>query len=277
MEQCRERNPMEKIEPNIKGGYYLKARIIQEKKISKAPPHIREVWDYLLREANHKDNKYGPYTVKRGQLFRTYQEIRDGLCWYAGWRKMMYSENQMKASMNFLRTHRCITTTKQPGGTLITILNYSYYQDPKNYEATNETTNENTKPQPTKTPTPTVITMNDKERKNVKERNKDIYVRIISYLNSKTGKHFRHTSKETQKLINARLNAKFTEQDFLTVIDNKVSKWFTDPKYCEYLRPETLFGPKFESYLQDIPHPLQGKVSNRTIQNIQNMEDWEPV
>ena len=82
---------------------------------------------------------------------------------------------------------------------------------------------------------------------------KDIYCRVISYLNKKTGKSFKSGTKKTQSLIKARINEKFTEKDFYTVIDNKCSKWITDPKMMEYLRPETLFGPKFESYLNEIP------------------------
>jgi phage replication O-like protein O len=104
----------------------------------------------------------------------------------------------------------------------------------------------------------------------------NIYCRVVTYLNNKTNKNFKHTSKETQKLIKARLSAGFTEKDFFTVINNKVAKWLNDPKMSEYLRPQTLFGTKFESYLQDVPHPLQNKVSAKTIKNIEILENWRP-
>ena len=90
------------------------------------------------------------------------------------------------------------------------------------------------------------------------EVKENIYSRVVYYLNEKVGKNFKPTSNETIRLIKARLNSGFTEQDFYTVIDNK-SKWLTDPKMVEYLRPQTLFGTKFESYLQDIPRDLQTK------------------
>lgn len=77
------------------------------------------------------------------------------------------------------------------------------------------------------------------------------YKEIINYLNEKTSKSFRHTSKETQILIKAKIKAGFTVDDFYRVIDNKVAKWLLDPKMAEYLRPQTLFGTKFESYLND--------------------------
>ena len=80
----------------------------------------------------------------------------------------------------------------------------------------------------------------------------DLFRRIIDYLNQKTGKHYR-IGDATKKKIKARLKAGFTEQDFYTVIDIKCSKWLNDEKMNDYLRPETLFGNKFESYLNEKP------------------------
>ena len=46
----------------------------------------------------------------------------------------------------------------------------------------------------------------------------------------------------------SRLNEKYTIEDFNKVIDNKCLEWLgTD--FEKFLRPETLFGSKFESYL----------------------------
>ena len=50
-------------------------------------------------------------------------------------------------------------------------------------------------------------------------------------------------------LIKARLNEGFTEDDFKYVIKVKSEEWKQDEKMCKYLRPETLFGTKFEGYL----------------------------
>lgn len=75
------------------------------------------------------------------------------------------------------------------------------------------------------------------------------YQEVVEYLNQKTGKNFKHTSKVTQRHIRARLAEGFTVSDFKQVIDNKCNDWLRDQKMKEYLRPETLFGTKFESYL----------------------------
>jgi len=157
----------------IKGGYYLKARCVQTSEVNFAPPVVRELWDYLLRNANYADKRYNGFKIKRGQLFRSYKEIIDDLSWKVGWRKMHYSENQMKKAMKFLRSTSMITTTKELGGVLITVLNYDYFQDQKNYdntcEGTSESTNEGTIEEPLRNQT---IPDNNKERK---RKNKEIY------------------------------------------------------------------------------------------------------
>ena len=75
------------------------------------------------------------------------------------------------------------------------------------------------------------------------------YQEIVDYLNQKAGTKYRSTTKKTQTLIKARFNEKFALDDFKQVIDNKVSEWKLDNEMSKYLRPETLFGTKFESYL----------------------------
>ena len=72
---------------------------------------------------------------------------------------------------------------------------------------------------------------------------------IINYLNVKTGSKYTSKSKATSSLIRARLNEGRTLQDFEAVIDKKCADWLTDSKMAQYLRPPTLFGTKFDSYL----------------------------
>lgn len=81
------------------------------------------------------------------------------------------------------------------------------------------------------------------------------YDRVIKYLNAKAGTNYRATNKATQRLIKARFNEGMTTKDFKKVIDNKCDDWLKDPKMCGYLRPATLFGSKFESYLNQKTKP----------------------
>lgn len=92
----------------------------------------------------------------------------------------------------------------------------------------------------------------DKEKKDIVPDKSDTipYQSILAYLNQQAQTSYRATSKATQQLIKARFNEGFTEQDFYKVIDNKVSTWLNN-EFAKYLRPQTLFGTKFEGYLNE--------------------------
>lgn len=79
----------------------------------------------------------------------------------------------------------------------------------------------------------------------------DTYKEIINYLNMVLGTGYRYTTKKTQDCIKARLNEKFTVDDFKTVIDKKAKEWL-GTEMEKFLRPETLFGNKFEEYLNQL-------------------------
>lgn len=89
----------------------------------------------------------------------------------------------------------------------------------------------------------------------------DMAKTVIDYLNQKAGTCYKASSNKTKELVSARMNEGFTQEDFFTVIDNKVDEWGKPPKLGEkdmrvYIRPTTLFGTKFEAYLN------QRRVSN---------------
>lgn len=71
---------------------------------------------------------------------------------------------------------------------------------------------------------------------------------IVDYLNLKANTSYRASTDKTKRLVNARFNEGWTIDDFKTVIDFKVKEW-ANTSMAMYLRPETLFGTKFESYL----------------------------
>ena len=80
--------------------------------------------------------------------------------------------------------------------------------------------------------------------------NKIIYEEIINYLNLKCNKNFKYTTGKTMKCINARIREGNTLDDFKKVIDKKCDEWVNTTMKI-YLRPETLFGTKFERYLTE--------------------------
>lgn len=102
----------------------------------------------------------------------------------------------------------------------------------------------------------------------------DKYRDIVLYLNDKSGKNFRYSSRKTKELIQARLNDGFSVDDFKTVIDKKTAEWKDDQKMNQYLRPETLFGTKFEAYLNQ--NTATGKKT--TFNNFdQRQQDWDKI
>lgn len=255
----------------MKRGYFALYRKLQDhpfwkekRKFSKA-----EAWIDILWEAQHEKE---PQKVMFGMqvLICNYGEsLKSVRTWAKRW---WWGETKVHRFLKLLKNMDQIETVNETVTTRLIVLNYSQY-DPKNKKNETQPTDEIKHIENT-SKTQAVTDKNDKNVMNV--NNKEVIKNIVVYLNQKTGKSFKYTSKETQRLIQARLNSGFTENDFFTVIDNKVAKWFCDPKMVEYLRPQTLFGTKFESYLQDMPHPLHGKVSETTIKNIQVLENWRP-
>ncbi|MBJ8054912.1 conserved phage C-terminal domain-containing protein [Bacillus cereus] len=104
-------------------------------------------------------------------------------------------------------------------------------------------------------------TLKDNMPSDQNERSKDCipYEDIISYLNERAGKSYKHKTAKTRTLIKARFKDGFTIEDFKQVIDIKTAQWLTDSNMNQYLRPETLFGTKFEGYLNE---KIKGAGSN---------------
>ncbi|WP_301875962.1 conserved phage C-terminal domain-containing protein [Limosilactobacillus oris] len=88
--------------------------------------------------------------------------------------------------------------------------------------------------------------------------------KIIGYLNEKLGTKYKPNASKNKTVINARLKEGYSLDDFKTVVDNKIADWSNSPKMSKFLRPETLFGPKFDGYLSEKrinqkPNTHQGK------------------
>ncbi len=97
---------------------------------------------------------------------------------------------------------------------------------------------------------------------NIYSNNLNLIKDIVEYLNNKAGTKYHYKTKDTQKHINARLSEGFTLDDFKKVIDTKCEEWLgTDME--KFLRPMTLFGTKFESYL-----------NQKRKGNIEDVPDW---
>ena len=127
----------------ISGGYYIKPRCIANSKIANAPPQVREIWDWLIRNAIYSKEKKSGHKLEYGQVLCSVPEIQEALHWMVGYRKQRYKKSACENAMKWLLKEGMITSTKTTRGSIVTICNYSHYQDPKNYESRNQSRNEN--------------------------------------------------------------------------------------------------------------------------------------
>jgi len=246
----------------IPGGYFVIARKLWDSKISKMPPHYREIWQWLLKEANHKDIKHGGTIIKRGQCIKSYNDIIQGLSWYVGYRKQTYKKHHCEKATAYLVKENMIETTKTTRGLVITICNYDIYQNQKNYDSDNGATAIDTMERQWSD------TINKECNEcNKKEKTQMPFYEIIVHLNQKSGKDYKTATKSTQKHIHARWEEGFRLEDFKKVIDIKVSQW-KGTENEKYIRPETLFGTKFEGYLNE-----KSNISKK--QEIENQEAFD--
>lgn len=82
------------------------------------------------------------------------------------------------------------------------------------------------------------------------ERDRDINT-VINYLNERVGSKINLKTDSVRKLINARLDEKYTVGDIIAVINAKTDEWINDDKMRKYLVPATLFRKSnFDKYIQ---------------------------
>ena len=86
------------------------------------------------------------------------------------------------------------------------------------------------------------------------------YVAVLEDMNRILGTKYRFTAK-FKELVSARAKEGFKVEDFAQVCRNMKAAWGNDPKMAEFLRPVTLFGTKFDSYLNRV-QPEASKVNN---------------
>lgn len=217
---------------------------------------------YLVLNANHKDNTWHDIykdvsvEVKRGQLITSRAKIKE---WFK--KDKDVTEQKIRTTLDKLEKYGFLTKVSTNNYTLITICHYNDYQDIKK-ESNQVDNHESTSTQPSDNQ---VVNHKQQSLNNVNNdkqiKNKDIvgqespdnvpYKKIVDYLNQKAGTNYRPSSAKTKTLIKARLNENYSFDDFKKVIDNKVidANDTKDLFQSKYLRPETLFGNKFESYL----------------------------
>lgn len=116
--------------------------------------------------------------------------------------------------------------------------------------------------------------LSDKQKKQLADNMTPITLDVVTYLNEKANTNFKPCTDKTKRCIKARVNEGFTLEDFKKVIDKKVNEWM-GTEFQQYLRPETLFGTKFEGYLNAKEVKPKGNKFNQMIKSNYDFEAIE--
>ena len=223
----------------------------------------RSVLMALLMMVNYEPNKWEwqgeQYECMPGQVVTSLQKIAEK----SG--KGVSIQNVRTALKRFEKLG-FLTNESTNKNRLITIVNWGVYQgsDDEPNKQTNRQLTSNQ--QAANKQLTTIKNIRTKEVKNkeikdsVGQEKPDTipYGEIIDYLNQKAGKSFKHTAVANKKIIKARWNEGYRLEDFKRCIDNKVVDWkdktFKDGTDADkFLQPSTLFGNKFDQYLNQKP------------------------
>lgn len=197
----------------------------------------RDVFLHLLLKANYKPSRYMGHDINTGDCIFGRKAFSE---------ELGLGEQQIRTAIKRLKSTSEITIKLTSKFSIITLVNYSKYQ--VLCDDANQQSNQQTNPELT------IIQPATNHIQEVKNNKNNIYTSVLGYLNELADTNFRPSSSKTQTLIRARLNEGFTEENFKTVIRKKVEEW-KDTERAIYLRPETLFGTKFESYLNQPEKP----------------------
>lgn len=208
-----------------------------------------QAWIDILLSCNHADKKIAfggkPEVVKRGEWLTSILQLSERWGW---------SRKKVSNFLNILENDLMIEQKRNNRRTIIKVLNYDVYQILEETEGTTEEHQRNIRgtSEEHQRNTNNNDNNNNNNENNVNKNNiyrsEDIH-EIIDYLNQVCGTHYRYGDK-TVSLIRTRMKEGFTVDDFKTVIDKKFKAWGKGDM-AKYLRPETLFGTKFESYLNE--------------------------
>ncbi|RXQ89487.1 hypothetical protein EO244_14060 [Ancylomarina salipaludis] len=247
-------------------GWVKFSRKFYSSEIANKPPHFREIFVWLVVNANHKAARSSGRIINRGQKFTSYQEIQDALRWFVGARKVRYKKHQIEAAMKWLRNQGMVATLKTTRGIIVTIVNYDLYQDKIDSRTSmDQTIKTEVERQSGSTINKKVII---KESKNNYLERDDCapvgYEYFISEINRLTNKRFRG-DKKSRSQFNARMKEGVTVENLVEAVEK-----CTNSRYHRenpiYLTPEFITrSDKFEKYFNASSEDGSEKSSGKLI------------
>lgn len=193
---------------------------------------------HVLLKANWKDGRFEGKDIPAGSFVSSVSKLSE---------ETGLTQREVRTAVDHLRSTGELTIKSYNKYSVFTVNNYCQYQD---------IDKQSDKQLPSKRHSNDKLTTTIEEKKEDKKENiNNIVEEIIAHLNAATGAKYRPQTDSTKRAIRARLSEGYTINDFIAVIDKKVAEW-KGSDMEKYLRPQTLFGTKFESYLNQ---PIQNK------------------
>ena len=219
-------------------GWIKLHRALQDWEWKNSPKHVAVFVDILIN-VNHKDASYRGVKIPAGSMTTSYGAMSN---------RTGVSIRGIRTVLKDLKSTHEVTQTTTSKYSMISVTNWDKYQSVDTVDDKQTTSKRQANDKQTTT---NKNEKNEKNEKNIQSGNPTICEEVINYLNKKTNKNFRHTTKKTQSFINARIKEGYSLQDFKKVIDVKTTQWLYSEEFNRYLRPDTLFSNKFEGYLND--------------------------
>lgn len=238
-------------------GFTLAWRKELESPIWSMPPLYHRIWYWLRLSVNHAARMFNGVVVGPGQRLTSLRQIAEGVAWKERGVLHVPNTKTIRDALSYYSSNSMVSLECNRHGTLITILNWELYANPTPDESITPKSCEGiasrilTKNYIKETPIEGPLREEVMEAPKSARRDSTPYAEVLNYLNAATGKNFR-ACDPTKKLIRARFHEGYTLEDFRTVIDNKVTAWRGDPEWEKFLRPQTLFGSKFDAYLNEV-------------------------
>ena len=190
-------------------------------------PNMVQFFVHCLLRANHSPKRWQGVDIEAGQFVSGRMKLSQ---------ETGLSQQSVRTCIERLKSTNELTIKSTSKYSIFTLNNWEKYQSGET--ATSNLTNEQ--------PASNQQVTTNKNEKNVKNEKK--YIEVVNYLNQVVGSNYKATTSKTQSLIESRFKEGFTFENFKTVIFKKSAEW-KGTEQEKYLRPETLFGPKFEGYL----------------------------
>lgn len=199
------------------------------------------VFLHLLLKANFKDKNWHGITIRRGQVVTSVANLG---------RELGLTVQQTRTALSNLQKTNEITIKSTNKYSLVTVENYERYQcQPSEEQQTNNNQPNNQTNNQTTNNLTTTEEGRREEEKNITIVEQDYPIKdVVDYLNATAGTRYRYGTGKTKSHITARFREGYTLEDFYKVIDKKCAEW-KGTEWEKFLRPETLFGSKFENYL----------------------------